>query len=135
MNALEQISVLEQSREDLAAAIRARMQLDFGELVTVYGATPDVLVLPCVTVHPGLSWIGHRTVELGVTVSLSPASGDHSRAKNVEALRTLETILLSVRAAITEHRGAVEPTPAPQSDHETGIVSATTPVTLRYNLC
>ena len=81
---------------------------------------------PCVVLYPGDPWIrptGHVT--LNIVCYANPAGG------NGAALDRLEAVILEVWQALSADGLAAGEVSAPRPESQTGVISASMPITLR----
>jgi hypothetical protein len=110
---------LTESRRTVAAALA-------GIGVTVHDQPPGNLVAPCVVLLPGGPWIAARGhVTLDIVAYANPAAG------NDQALNRLEDTVYDIREALFAAGMAAGDTETPRLDNTAGVLSATTPITIR----
>jgi hypothetical protein len=113
------VTALGDARQAVAASLA-----DVG--APVFDQPPGSLQPPCVVLLPGQPWIVPRGgVTLDVVAYANPAGG------NSTALTVLEGLIEAVRGALWAHGLAPGETGQPIFDPDAGVLSASTPVTIR----
>lgn len=94
--------------------------------VPVHINPPQALQPPCVVLQPGSPWIRPRgQVTIDVVAFANPAGGTSS------ALDRLETLVENIRGGLFAAGLAPGDTEPPRTETDAGVLSATTPTTLR----